>query len=339
MHEKNNNNTKDWTEPNGIFILHIPMNWQYRNPAIQNSKPEHEHIYSFEAYKNSKGCFQISSYPLNERKVNINFPIQKNNSEVSWHPSRMDDDKFNIYLWYAQVDDRFLMAKYISSKSNEKEPNIENDLIKVETALKSLRVIPVTDRQWASNLDKHDSFLGSLIASHDLLERALKSESYIESIILLSNQIDAYLRLSIILHMQNQSKTNEIEIKYLYQGDDERGMLERDIYKKALDLNILNQDQYDTLDILYKGRNRVVHRYIISKIKTRDIKEILIDFFKNSESIREVLARYEEAQFGQGYGMYGKGYDKREEFSLKENLWANSVINDKHLIEKLEREL
>lgn len=170
--------TKHWTEPDGIFILNIPMHWQYRNPVTRKSKLEHEHIYSFESYKNSNGCFQLSSYPLSEQKINKNFPIQKANSEISWHPSRMDDDKFNIYLWHAQVEDRFLMAKYVSSKTSEKESNIENDLDKVETALKALRIIPAKDRQWASNLDRHDSFLGSLCASHDLLERALKSESY-----------------------------------------------------------------------------------------------------------------------------------------------------------------
>lgn len=336
---KNNNLVKHWTEPNGIFVLQIPMNWQYRNPVVQNSKPEYEHIYSFEAYKNSNGCFQISAYLLSEQKINKNFPIQKCNSQISWHPSRMDDDKFNVYLWYAQVDDQFLMAKYIYSKSKGNNLEIEDDLNKIKIALDSLRVVPIKDRQWATNLDKHDAFLGSLVASHDLFELALKSESYIESIILISNQIDAYLRLAIILHTQNLHRPNEIEIKYLYQGDDERGISERDIYKKALSLNILNQDQYDRLDVLYKNRNRVVHRYIISQIKTRDIKEILIDFLKVSEVIRNILASYEEAQFEQGFGIYGKGYTKKDNMGFKENLWVNSMINDKHLIKKLEREI
>lgn len=336
---KKNDLVKHWTEPNGIFVLQIPMNWQYRNPVVQNLKPEHEHIYSFEAYKNSNGCFQLSAYLLSERKINKNFPVQKANSEITWHPSRMDDDKFNVYLWYSQVDDQFLMAKYISSKSKGNDLEIEGDLNKIKIALNSLRVVPIKDRQWATNLDKHDAFLGSLVASHDLLEQALRSESYIESIILISNQIDAYLRLAIILHTQNLHRSNEIEIKYLYQGDDEKGISERDIYKKALSLNILNQDHYDRLDVLYKNRNRVVHRYVISKIKTRDIKEILIDFLKISEIIRKLLASYEEAQFGQGYGIYGKGYSKSEEFGVEESLWINSMINDKHLIKKLEREL
>ena len=49
---------KDWTEPNGIFILNTPINWQYRNTAVEGYK--NESPYSFEPYENSLGCFQIS---------------------------------------------------------------------------------------------------------------------------------------------------------------------------------------------------------------------------------------------------------------------------------------
>ncbi len=58
---------KHWTEPNGIFIINIPANWQYKNAVFENI--EEKSPYSFEQYENSAGCFQLSCYPLSERGV------------------------------------------------------------------------------------------------------------------------------------------------------------------------------------------------------------------------------------------------------------------------------
>lgn len=328
---------KDWTEPNGIFIINIPIEWQYVNTVMSDGIEESP--YSFEPYDNDLGCFQISCYPLAKQGINPNFPIQNNNSKIEWFRTRMDDDEFNMHLFYAQVDDQFCMAKYIYSKAQSADTRIKQELENVDKALDRFRVIPTEDRLLAANLKKHDNFIGSLIASHDLLERAYENESHIELVVILANQIDAFLRSAIILHEQLRNKTNDIEIKYIFQGDDENGIVERKIYSKAKGLNIIDEKIYNELNDLYDQRNKVIHRYIISFLKTRDILKLAYDYTLIKEKIRLILQRYEEMQFGKGFGIYGRRYSKEDIFNDQDYKRANSMINDKHLLEKLNKKL
>jgi hypothetical protein len=250
---------KHWTEPNGIFIINIPIEWQYKNIVVQNGKEESP--YSFEAYEEPIGCFQLSCYPLSEKRINPNLPLQKNNSPVEWTESQLNDKEFNINLFGAQIDDQLCIAKYIYSKKDELSPKILIELNKVQTSLKTFRVIPLSDRRLAASLNKYDNFLGSLAASYDLLYKSIESESFISIIVISSNQIDAFLRLSIILHRQISENTDDIETKYLFQNENEKGIIERKIYREAHDLGIIKDELNKELNDLYDLRNRVIHRY------------------------------------------------------------------------------
>ena len=326
---------KDWTEPNGIFIVNIPIEWQYKNVVVQNCKEESP--YSFEPYEDSSGCFQLSCYPLLERGINSNFPVQKNNSKVKWHASRTDDEEFDMLLFYAQVDDQFCMAKYIYSANRRFDIRIKEQIQKVHYVLDTFRVIPQSDRLLAANLNKYDNFFGSLVASHDLAIRSIESESYIELIVILANQIDAFLRLSIILKQQLSNESDDIEVKYLYEADGQNGMIERKIYSQANELEIIDNELYTELNGLYDQRNRVIHRYIISYLKTRKIAQIAYDYAVINEKVKLILRQYEEMQFGKGYGIFGRGYSKNYEFDEDDKRRAFSLANDKHLLEKLQR--
>lgn len=328
---------KHWTEPNGNFIVNIPIEWQYKNVVIENGIEKSP--YSFEPYEDSLGCFQLSCYPLAEKGINPNFPVQKNNSKIEWCASRMDDKEFDVLLFHAQVDDLLCMAKYIYSIENRNDSRINEQLKKVKFALDSFRVIPQSDRKLAANLDKHDNFLASLAASYDLMMNAYESESYIELVVILSNQIDAFLRLAIILKEQLEKETNDIEVQYLFQGDDEKGITERNIYRKAHEIKIIDADTFKELNEMYDFRNRVMHRYIISFLKTRDIVKIAYEYSILNEKIRLVLNLYEEKQFGKGFGIYGRGYSRKDEFDETDYRYAYSITNDKHLIEKLKRKI
>lgn len=330
---------KDWIEPNGIFIINVPVDWQYKNMILKQVKEKSP--YSFEPYENSKGAFQISCYPLSERGINKNFPVQKTNSEIEWFATEMPNDasKFKIKLWYAQVGDQFLMIKFVYQKTTENTNDFKKQFEKINEILSHIRVIPISDRRWAKDLSKHDNFLASLVASYDLLENALESDSYIEIIVIVSNQIDAYLRSSIIIHQQLKNKTNNIEIKYIYQRNKERGILERQIYQKALNLKIIDSILFKKLNTLYNKRNQVIHRYIISNFKTKDFIKIVLNYLKMSEKIRKICGSYEEKQFGIGYGVYGKGFSKKDKFSFGDKQRVFSMANDKHLLKKLERKI
>jgi hypothetical protein len=331
------NEMKDWTEPNGIFILNTPINWQYRNTVVEGYK--NESPYSFEPYENSLGCFQISCYPLKGESVNPNMKIQKNNSILEWYPTEKNDNEFNVTIYYAQVDDQLLFAKYIYSLGAEKKNGFNDQLKIVQNVLKSVRVIPKEEREFAQKLNKYDNFIGSLGASYDLLTKSIESETYIESIVILSNQIDAFLRLNIILETQLLNKTNDIEIKYLYQGESERGMIERKIYVKAFEMKIIDEKLYEQLNNLYNKRNRVIHRYIISELRTREILKYFKEYLFLCEEIRLNLEKYEEKQYEQEFGLYGEYLGHLEKLDGKERERMFAFANDKHLLKKFKRKI
>lgn len=328
---------KHWTEPNGVFIINIPISWQYKNPIIESV--EEKPPYSFEEYENSIGCFQVSCYPLSKTKINRHVPIQESNSKIVWLESRMDDPKFDMYLWHAQVDDHLLFAKCIYSAKDRNLRKVKTLVEQAKESLDLLRVIPSQDRKHAVNLSKYDNFIGSLASSYDLREKAMDSHSYIEVIAVVSNQIDAFLRMSILLKRQLLNNTNEIETKYLFQGDNEKGIIERRIYKEAHDLQIIDDKTFEDLNKLYNLRNKVIHRYIISHLRTLDIADASVQYLLLSEKINRVLKSIEEEQIETGIGIYGKGFNKNYQPTLLDQKIAFSMANDKHLLKKFQRKI
>jgi len=332
---------KHWTEPNGILITNIPMNWQYRNPVVDSrtEKPP----YSFEPYENAIGCFQLSCYQLEKSSQNRNKQTDNQTSESKWMSSREDSDEFDMYLYFGAMDDQALICKYIYRRELRGDTRILEQLKLVDKVLKRIKVIPIRDRPLAANLDKYDRFLASLVASHDLLDAAINSGSYIEIVVIATNQIDAFLRLSIVLAKQLSDQTDDIEVKYLFQGDDEKGILERKIFREAVKLGVIDTKTEERLNGLYDFRNRVIHRYIISLIRTYDMIPAISELLDVHEEIRLALRVLEDRQIGKGFGIYGRGFQRledRDEVAIAvERKRAESMANDKHVLDRFRRKI
>lgn len=212
-------------------------------------------------------------------------------------------------------------------------------MVKVKKALQTLQLLSSERKVEAIAIDKYEKFMSSLAASFDLLHIAYKNKSEIEIIIITANQIDAYLRLAIVMKKQLISNTNEIDIKLLYQEENDKPIFERHIYKLAKELVIINQDIFDRLEYLYSDRNRMVHRYIISDLKTRDIGELSIEYVLICEEIRLILASIEDDQFNKQIGIYGGKRNPKEEHSKESINFLHSQVNDKHLVASLQRKI
>ena len=132
----------------------------------------------------------------------------------------MDGGGFNMHLWYAIVEDHFFMAKYIYSTSKQNSKKVKLELEKAEKALSTLELISIDKRELALEFDRYEKFMASLCASFDLKNKALESKSPIELLVIIANQIDAYLRIAIVLKKQLADKTNRIDTKFLYQAEE-----------------------------------------------------------------------------------------------------------------------
>jgi len=328
---------KYFTEPNGQFVIKVPIEWQYSNVAAGYKE---ESPFSFVLYDNPEGAgaFQISCYPANERTPkNIVQPSDKDN--LSFIEKRMYDDEMNAHLWFCTVEDHVLMAKYIYSKKYESSKLINEELSKVKVALSKLAYISESNRERVLALDRYYKFEAALAASFDLKESALKSGALIEFILIVANQIDSYLRLCIVMRKQLDCNSDEFEQKYFYQGEQCKPITERAIYKEANALGIISENIFERLNNMYNLRNKIVHRFIISDIRSRDLVDIAIDYDDVSEEIRLVMRALEDLQRNSKIGINKDSAIPDEEINIDEVRFLFANVNDKHLLKKYKREV
>lgn len=328
---------KIFTAPDGVFEIQIPIDWDYRNEifGFKNESP-----FSFEPFKNSLGCFQLSYY----KKEKDKYQGFKNNHNYFQNNLKFekgileDNDNFKIITWATTVQDYFFMAKYIYQPKKVNQKDINKEIDKVENVLSSLMCIEPKSRLQAKHFFRFEKFNAALAATFDLKYKAFKNKSPIEIIVLNANQIDAYLRLAIVLKYQISEKTDLFRLEYLFQDESDRPIMEKQIYKKALELQIINQIVYDKLFELYNKRNKVVHRYIITDIKTFNLHEYAYQYEQIAEDIRVILEKIEKEQFEKKVGYY-KSKNPHREKNINEINWLKSLVNEKHFMNNFYRDL
>jgi len=327
---------KYFTHPEGIFEIKIPLDWHYKNEVVgyENVSP-----FSFELFQNTQGCFQISCYHKSDQKINQNLPKGHfNNDKLEFIQTELPDDKFKILLWATVVEDYFFMAKYVCQPTKRNLNIMKKQIEKVEQSLSTLMCLSAERREFAINYDRFDKFNASLAASFDLKNKAIKNHSYIELIIIIANQIDAYLRLCIVHKFQILENSTLFKLSYLYQEKKDKPLMEKKIYDKSKELKILSEEQHIQLYKLYELRNKVVHRYIITDIKTMELKEIVVNYELLCQDTILILADIENEQFEKNVGYHGTKdpYRERDENHVNELF---SMVNDKHFSKEFYRKI
>ncbi len=328
---------KYFIEPNGTFALTIPTEWQYTNIVAGGTEKS---PFSFQLYENPVGAFQISCYSEHEKPLNKRVTSQKfDTNNLQYIEGRLDEGGFNMHLWYAVVENYAIMAKYIYDTKNETEASIFSELKKAKDALATLELLSDDKKNKALQFDKYEKFIASLSASFDLKNKALENKAFIELLVIVANQIDAYLRMALLLKTQLDERTWRIDTKLLYQGENDPAITERKIYQRAFDSHIIDQGMYDKLEELYKERNKVIHRYIISELKTLYIYKIVLDYEIICESIRQKLKGIEDQQFSEQIGIYSDKRNSYEDPTQSDINMLFSQVNDKHSVREFYRSI
>jgi len=91
---------KHWTEPNGVFLIQIPIEWQYTNTAVVGGVEEPP--FSFEPYDGPVGCFQVSCYPLAALAPESTDRTSPTDTGNRWKHSKLSESGFDAYLVVCQ---------------------------------------------------------------------------------------------------------------------------------------------------------------------------------------------------------------------------------------------
>lgn len=163
-------------------------------------------------------------------------------------------------------------------------------------------------------------FVNGVAGSATLLNRAAENGSFIESVCIHANLIDASLRIGIILKTQLEENNDKVIGELLYQGPKDKIVTEKDIYRSALNKNVIGKIIFKQLFKLYEERNKVVHRYIISKLTTSDVLEIAIKYEALLNKIRKIIAELEIKQIKSGIGMTVARPEHLKNVDVKKNI-------------------
>ncbi|MET4142872.1 hypothetical protein [Pedobacter sp. UYP1] len=283
-----NEDLKLFTDQYGKFQMLTPIGFQYKNPGMDRTPSE---PHAFGGYIVDMGAFQVSCKPVNEQISNLmvanKLPIHKCGEELKFHERLFEIGDMVSYIWMAVIEDHFLLSTYIYKKdfAEQAEQQLEN----VRGCLRSIKYIKPKDRDRLLAERRYVMFMSAIAAAIDLRNKALENGSFIEIIILTANRIDALLRLAIMLTNQLKDQNDEIDVPLLFQDEQDKVIMERRIYQMALDQKIVDHGLFDRLELLYKERNKVVHRYIITDLRTEDVIRIVFEYYDVEEAIDGIV--------------------------------------------------
>ena len=333
---------KKFIDPKGNYMFLIPNEWGYRNGMQEAKETDPD---SFELYEKSVGCFQIGCKP----KTTAEIPnlIKRDHlrtqgvgcNDLEFSEKYMSTGKFDVYIWMAVVGDKFIMCKYIYDTDKKESKKVKGEIKKAKACLKTIIVIEEERKEEILSSERFTKFMNSLSASIDLKNRAYENGSSIELVVLLANQIDALLRLTLILKKQIDNSTNGIDTTLIFQSETDRPIMEKKVYKMALDEGIITQHLHNKLFELYNQRNKVIHRYIITDLLTRDVMQIVYDYTIMEEKVGEVVKEYEQKQFKLKIGIYGT--DTPPDHPIDEEMKQKIIgaIKEKHAHNEINKDI
>lgn len=290
---------KLYTDATGKFQMLIPVEWEYKNPYIQRNEGE---PHAFGTYDKLLGAFQISCKPVTNHIENViknkGLIVQQSGvKQLKFSEDYLSMNETETYLWTCAVDDHFVLVTYIIDTKASKKKKAQAELLDVHKVISSFKFIKPEFRDRVLTLRRYGLFMVSIAATIDLRNRALKNGAFIELVVLTANRIDGLLRLAIILTDQLEQKNEEIDTSILFQGESDNIIMERKIYQAALSKGIISQQIFDELERLYQERNKVVHRYIITDIRTENVLMIAKAYSEIENKVDEIINKLEQEQY------------------------------------------
>ena len=333
---------KQFVDKSGNYMLTIPADWIFKNNIYGT-----ENLTSncFELYDRSIGSFTISCHIITNNKANnseaFSESIEPNIKKltIDFKEKFISTDENNAYSWEAVIDNKFLCCTYIYDSEYEDSVELKNEIEKVLFCLSSIRIIVYKERESILNSYRFNKFMTSYAASVDLLQRAYDNGSALEITVLLSNQVDALLRLILILKKQLDNNSDIIDTTLIYQQETDKPIMEKQIYKIAFQNNIINKELYDKLNTLYSQRNKVIHRYIITDLLTRNVFDTAHQYSLIEEQIGKIVKEYEQKQYNAKIGIYGVPEPPDSPLtSVQQDGFLNS-LKEKHFHMKINEEI
>lgn len=292
-----------------LFEILTPFDWVYR--------PNQKCTYDFGL--DTGEAFQISITYLDTKKHKnkadkLLESSRKKNLPKLYNFHQLNDivfeNNYTCRMWVKKQASKFIKISITGKR-------IDDYLEQVKISLKSFRLVKTKNVEYVKKWYRFGKFLEGIAAMFFVLDQSLNNKCHIESICAQTNLTDAYLRCALILKNQINKTNKDIDIKWIYQGLDDKAIPEKRIYDEAFRENIINDNQLELLYKLYDERNRVIHRFIISEISYIDIEDISYRCRLIFEEIWEIVKDLENQQIKLSIGMTKDRSENESDFDHK----------------------
>ncbi|MDP3988636.1 MAG: hypothetical protein Q8P93_00140 [bacterium] len=322
---------RTYIDTGGRFKIDIPDHWICREEGRGSGNPV-----SFMFGDDSEDSFQISCIPRNKGRVpsilsGRRFPENKYwEFPITFLERNIGTDDMGVNIFEAKVEDHFILALHASSKKETDSNTTQEHLFQIGQSLETLLVVHPSNWIDVAAKGRFNRFMVSLLASIDLTNKGQEKGSSVELVILYANRIDALLRLALILRKQLHDSSNDIDSRLIFQDAGDQPIFEKAIYRRALDGGVIEESLFKRLRNLYELRNKVVHRYIISDLKTNDIIKLVVDYMDIHEIIGSKVGALEQEQFIKGIGIYGDGNNPKDPINTAQMKGLLTELHEKH---------
>lgn len=311
---------KRFIDEKGTFGILIPITFNY---TLFDDK-----LHTFHDYQLlGTDAFQLSINEANNYKVRNKFlslvkPFSKIKIGKIFYYSYPDfiHDTHITKTWTRLIGDNivlFTLTTKIETNKGIANKSLIGKVSLVHDIIKSFNLFDKANSSSIITYHRFETFIQGVGAAALILEKAIESKAFTEATCILANQIDALLRIGIILKLQINNNSSGIDIEWIYQGLNDKVKSEKDIYKKCLGLDIIDKTIFDELYKLYNDRNRVVHRFIISEITIYEVEQIAYRYYLMLQSIKKIIYDIESEQIKLNVGMTVAS-NKKFDLNLKE---------------------
>ena len=315
---------KEFVESNGLFELEMPISWRYR--LLRGEIHTFENVDDFKA-----PMFQISLVENNQKGIKTrlaelvkNAPVEQFGENLLYCLPDNKIDNIITKIWSSIISGYIVNFSLTYSSVDIDNVKFAEYLSETQEVIKSFRVIEPEHRQDKLILYILTSFIKGIAASMVILNNAVEHNAFIEATCILANQVDALLRIGIVLKSQLINRNNKIAKRWICQGVNDKKISEKDVYIEAKSLGIIDDELYNKLIALYEDRNRVIHRFIISEITFNEVEHITFHYYQISNEINSRIYKIEQEQIEAGVGM--TAVDKNGNFKELLDRWVNDKL-------------